>query len=294
MALQEYDFKMQHRKGSSMTHVDALSRIAMTGAIETDENDLDKMIQMMQRRDENIESIQKYLGTNTMPNYLFEDGMVFKVGPYGKKQLMVPKNLENNMRLVHEKYGHFGVEKCANQIQKHYWFPNMREKLDRFIRNCLKCIYYSTSPRKNERQLYNIQKKPIPFDTVHIDHFGPLPSLNSRHKHVFGVIDGFTKFVKLYAVNSNGAKEACNALHRYFEHYSRPRRIISDRGNCFTSNEFKKLMSENNIEHIKVAVQSPQSNGQIERMHRDLKAMLAKLAESTTHADWWLKLTQAK
>lgn len=41
MALQEYDFKIQHRKGSSMTHVDALSRIAMTGAIETDEIDLD-------------------------------------------------------------------------------------------------------------------------------------------------------------------------------------------------------------------------------------------------------------
>lgn len=53
-------------------------------------------------------------------------------------------------------------------------------------------------------------------------------------------------------------------------------------------------MSDNNIEHVKVAVQSPQSNGQIERMHRDLKAMLAKLAQSTTHADWRLKLTQAE
>lgn len=112
----------------------------------------------------------------------------------------------------------------------------MNEKLNDFIKNCIKCIYFSAGPRSNERQLYNIPKKPQPFDTIHVDHFGPLPSINSRHKHVFAVIDSFTKFVKLYPVNGPGAREACAALGRYFEYYGRPRRIISDRGTCFTSN----------------------------------------------------------
>lgn len=226
---------------------------------------------------------------------MFEDGLVFRIGSGGQKQLMVPKNLEDNiMRLMHEKNGHFGVEKCTNQIQKYYWFPNIKEKLEKFIKNCLKCIYYSASPRKSDRHLYNIEKKPIPFDTIHVDYFGPLPSVNSRHKYVFGIIDGFTKFVKLYATNSNGAREACGALQRYFEYYSRPNRIISDRGTCFTANEFSEFVSKNNIEHVKISVQSPQSNGQIERMNRDLKNMLSKLAESATHADWRTKLMQVE
>lgn len=45
---------------------------------------------------------------------------------------------------------------------------------------------------------------------------------------------------------------------------------------------------------MKVAVQSPQSNGQVERLNRDLKAMLAKLAESATHSDWRQKLSRVE
>lgn len=71
----------------------------------------------------------------------------------------------------------------------------MREKVNQFIRNCLKCIYYSVPPRSNERNLCSISKKPVPFDTVHIDHFGPLTSVTSKRKHVLVVIDAFTKYI---------------------------------------------------------------------------------------------------
>lgn len=114
---------------------------------------------------------------------------------------------ENVMRMIHENYGHIGIEKSLMQIQKHYCFPNMREKLNKFIRNCLKCIYYSPPARSNERNLHGIEKVPEPFHTIHIDHFGPLPALKSKRKHVLAVIDSFTKFVKLYAVNGTSTKE---------------------------------------------------------------------------------------
>lgn len=77
----------------------------------------------------------------------------------------------------------------------------------------------------------------MPFDILHIDCFGPLPSVNSKRKHVLIVVDAFPKLVKLYAVNAPGTKEACCALKKYFDYYTRPRRIISDRSTCFTSNE---------------------------------------------------------
>lgn len=110
-----------------------------------------------------------------------------------------------------------GIEKCLLRIQKHYYFPQMREKLNKFIKNCLKCIYYSPAVRSNERNLHGIYKVPEPFHTVHIDHFGPLPALKSKRKHVLAVVDSFTKFVKLYAVNGTTTKESWCALKKYFE-----------------------------------------------------------------------------
>lgn len=197
--------------------------------------------------------------------YEMRDGIVFRKYRRGGLFLYVASEMEDNLiRHVHEKIGHLGMIKCYQQIRMHYWFPYMLEKVGKFIKNCLKCIMYSAPARSNEHNLYPIPKEPIPFHTVYVDHFGPLPSLKSKRKHILVVIDAFTKFVKLYPVVSTSAKEVCASLNRYFEYYSRPSRIISDRGSCFTSSEFSLYLSKRNITRVKVAVASPQANGQVE------------------------------
>lgn len=184
-----------------MAHVDALSRVVPMGVI--DGSDIDLNIQISQSKDNVINDLKLKLEQGEVSGYSPENGLVFRIDNDMRRQLYVPKEWEDNiMRLIHEKYGHVGIEKCAMQIQKNYWFPNMREKLNRFIRNCLKCIYYSPAPRSNERNLYSIDRVPEPFHTLHIDHFGPLPSIKSKRKHVLVVVDPFTKFVKLYVVRS--------------------------------------------------------------------------------------------
>ena len=122
------------------------------------------------------------------------------------------------------------------------------------------------------------RKKPLPFDTIHIDHFGPLPHTLNKNKHVLVVIDAFTKFVKLYPVKTTSTKEVCSALDKYFAYYSRPRRLITDRGTAFTSKDFAEYCTHNNIQHIKNAVASPQANGQVERVNRVVSRMLSNPA----------------
>lgn len=135
-------------------------------------------------------------------------------------------------------------------------------------------------------------KKPIPFDTIHIDHFGPLPSIKGDRKYILVIIDGFTKFTKLFAVKSTGTKEVEICLDKYFAMYSRPHRIISDRGTCFTSLQFGEFLLKRNIEHVKVAVASPQANGQVERVNRVITAMLSKMTEPINHDNWSKMLEQ--
>lgn len=101
-----------------------------------------------------------------------------------------------------------------------------------------------------------------------------------------GVSDAFTKFVKLYAVNTTSSKEVCAMLEKYFEYFGRPRRMVTDRATCFTCKEFAEFTQVNNIEHILCATAAPQANGQIERVNRVLTPMLGKLTEIKSQKDW--------
>uniref|UniRef100_A0A182XQ23 Integrase catalytic domain-containing protein n=1 Tax=Anopheles quadriannulatus TaxID=34691 RepID=A0A182XQ23_ANOQN len=163
--LENYDYTIQHRSGSSMAHVHALSRTEAIGAIR--ELDIDFQLQLAQSRDPTIESIKSQLELENLPGYVLPP------------------------------------------------------------------------TRTNNQNIHSIPKAPQPFDTLHIDHLGPLPLTKSKKKYILVVIDTFTKFTKLYATRSTGSQEVCNALKQYISYYSRPKRIISDPGTCFTSNQFE-------------------------------------------------------
>ena len=49
---------------------------------------------------------------------------------------------------------------------------------------------------------------------------------------------------------------------------------MSDRGSEFTAGTFEKLMEDYNIEHRVTSPYSPTTNGQCERAHRRLNAIL--------------------
>lgn len=285
LELENYQYSIIHRQGTSMGHVDALSRNLPVGFVYAD--DLDVQIQATQSRDQTIVKLRAFLEEKEDDNFELRDGLVYRKMKAGHLSLYVPSELENNIiRLIHEKIGHLGIDKCYQQIRMHYWFSKMYDKIQTYISNCITCIMHTPPRHINERQLHSIPKIPVPFDTIHIDHFGPLTHTLNKNKHILVIIDAFTKFVKLYPVNTTSTKEVCAALQKYFDYYSRPRRIIADRGTCFTSQEFENFNAERNIQHIKNAVASPQANGQVERVNRTMGRMLGKLSNPINQADW--------
>lgn len=292
--IEQYNYTIVHRKGISMSHVDALSRNhPIVAAITSDE--IECHLQATQSRDPIVLEICSRLENGPVEHYELDNGLVYRKKINNRSAFYVPREMENNViRLVHEKLGHLGVEKCYEQLRVHYWFPGMQNKIKSYIENCVRCIMHSTPSRRHERTLHSIPKAPIPFDTVHIDHLGPLSSIQNKNKHILVVIDSFTKYVKLYPANTTSTKEACAALTKYFESYSRPRRIVSDRGTCFTSLEFSSFILDNNIEHVKNAVAAPQANGQVERVNRVLTAMLGKITEPVNHSNWSRMLSKVE
>jgi len=83
----------------------------------------------------------------------------------------VPAIMETNViRKYHDEMGHLGVDKTISTILHNYWFPNLKQKVENHIRNCLNCLSYSPTAGRREGALHSINKGKLPFDVVHTDH----------------------------------------------------------------------------------------------------------------------------
>lgn len=158
----------------------------------------------------------------------------------------------------------------------------MRVQVKEHIDNCFKCLTYSDPVGKPEGQLHLYDKRTRPFETIHVDHYGPLDKTKRGLKYIFMVIDAFTKYVVMYPVKSTATKELISSLMQYFRHFGYCKRIISDRGSSLTFHEFSDLLTELKITHVKVASATPRANGQIERVNRFLRSILAKMCMDET------------
>lgn len=284
LEMQNFDYVVEHRTGKRMQHVDALSRCHEIMIIET--NTFEENLVICQNRDPKIMRLKEELQNSEHKHYEMRNGVIYK--KLNRKTLLfyVPAAMESHVLYkYHDEMGHVGISKVSELIEKSYWFPQLRAKVKNHIENCLKCIAFSSKGGKVEGYLHSIPKPNRPFEMLHIDHYGPIHGKDPR-KHLFVVVDACSKFVKLYPTKTTATKEVIKPLKEYFRYYSRPKYIISDRGTCFTSGDFTKFMEENDIKHILIATGSPQANGQVERVNRNLSPMIAKLRDPQNRTTW--------
>lgn len=117
----------------------------------------------------------------------------------------------------HDDVGHVGISKTKELILRHYWFPKLTQKVKIYIENCLKCIAFSPQYGKKEGFLHNIPKGNVPFDTIQIDHLGPLEKTRYKNKFIFVITDAFTKFTKLYSCKSTGTDEVTKHIAHWVQ-----------------------------------------------------------------------------
>ena len=154
-----------------------------------------------------------------------------------------------------------------------------------YLDNCLKCIEFSRPSGRKEGFLFSIPKGVKPFITLHVDHLGPLEKTSYKNKFIFVVIDAFSKFVRLYPCRTTKSDEVIKHLRNYFQTYSKPCQITSDRGTSFTANNFKEFLKDESVKLTLVASGTPRANGQVEIVNKSIVPMLAKLTQLTSRWD---------
>lgn len=288
LLLEEFDYQVEHRAGSSMRHVDALSRHPLPAvmAIEEDARGIIARLKRAQVQDDDLRQLRDDIGRYEAEGYRLRNELLYKEID-DVLLVVVPRSMRIQIvRQAHE-LGHFGITKTEALVRRDYWFKGMRHIVERVVRNCVNCILAERKHGKPEGMLHTIDKGEIPFETYHVDHLGPLASTKKSYKHIFAVVDAFSKFVWLYATKSTSSAEVITRLKKQSVNFGNPRRIISDRGTAFTSTAFEGYCQDENIEHVLITTGIPRANGQIERVNRSLIPLLTKL--SAPNPEQWYR-----
>lgn len=312
LKLQEYDYKLVHRKGEKMKHVDCLSRNPaedpeceepepVIGHVMQVNIREEEWLKLLQREDEKLYTIMKILSVRPEDNrsrqihkeYALQDEGVMRKCKDGLKWVVPSRARWRIARGYHDDLGHKGVEKVLEAIRKHFWFRRMRNYLRRYIRSCIHCAYVKVKPGAKEGLMHPIEKNPVPFDTIHLDHLGLFVRSTLQNEYVIVLVDGFTKYVVVKAVRNTKTSPVIQMLNEVFGIFGKPRRIITDRGTSYTSREFENFCTQLGVIHVKVAVGTPRANGQVERANRSvLDAIKCMVKDDGKNWDKQLRMVQ--
>ncbi|GFX11244.1 transposon Tf2-6 polyprotein [Trichonephila clavipes] len=274
LQLEKFDYEIEHRTGSRMKHVDALSRYPVMMVCN---DTLTSKLKKAQEEDDNIQTLKSLLEKQESEEFFERNGILYKY-LNGRELIVTPKAMQAELiKLIHEN-GHFSVGKTEEIVKQEFFIPKLTNFVKKIIVNCVPCILANKKTGKKEGVLNLISKESIPLSTYHVDFIGPLPSTNKSYQHIFTVVDAFTKFTWLYPVKTVSPESALEKLKQQQETFGNPIRIISDRGSAFTQKLFNDYCDEEKIQHLQIATGVPRGNGQVDRIHRTLIPVLTKLS----------------
>lgn len=312
LAIQEFDFQVEYRPGQRMSHADALSRNAIladdsTIFVNTVNINEDDWILHAQLKDARCKFLIDVLGQKPADadekkihkDFKMINNRLYKRTDQGDKWV-VPRAARRQILMhFHDGNGHMSCDKTLTSINRLYWFSGMRRYIKKYISCCLNCLYNKEPGGRRPGFLHPIEKIAEPFDTLHIDHLGPFVQSKRKNKYLIVVVDAFTKFVFMKAVQSTRVRPLIAFLNDIVENFGVPKRIISDRGSCYTSKQFEEYCKNLNIKHVLNASATPRANGQVERYNRSILSALttsmtdeAKWDEEVAKVRWGLNSTK--
>lgn len=275
MLMEEFEYEIEHRSGSRIPHADALSRHPQV--LFAIDDGVIARLRRAQQADEGLKAIQDHLQHEPYRDFTMQDGILFKFSD-GRETLVVPRSMQHEVvRSAHEE-GHYAAQRTEEKLKQDYYIPDMKKVIEKVIRNCVKCMLVNRKMGKQEGLLHPLFKESSPLHTYHVDHIGPLESTHKGYKHIFAVVDSFTKFIWLYPVKSTTSREVIAKLEVQKAVFGNPAQVVSDRGTAFTSNEFEEYCRAENIVHSLITTGLPRANGQVERMNLTIASILAKLS----------------
>jgi len=206
--------------------------------------------------------------------YTLIDGKLFRHG--FTHPILVCVDGEQCTRIMAEQHeeicgSHIGGRSLSSKaLCAGYYWPTMREDCTRYAQQCKQCqqhVDWHNVPPEELKSIYS----PWPFHTWGIDILGPFPLAISQMKYLVVAIECFTKWIEAEPVAQITAHKIQHFVWKNIVcRFEIPKRLVSDNGTQFASQELGKLCTELGIKQVFASVEHPQTNGQVESANRVL------------------------
>jgi hypothetical protein len=195
-------------------------------------------------------------------------------------QIILPPSLHREaLNYYHDAAaaGHAGIDRTEGRWTQDYYWPHARKIVAHYIRECPVCEKFKPSKENTMAELQPIVSH-HPRDLLEIDFIGPLPVSRRQNRNILSIIDHFSKFAIAMPTARQDSKTVIECLTKYCSEFGTPKRILSDQGRSFVSNEFLEWCKAWNITKATSTSYHFQTQGLCERFNQAIMGILKKFA----------------
>ena len=192
-------------------------------------------------------------------------------------QLVLPEQHKDRaLQGLHDEVGHLGAELVLSLARARFYWPRMKESIEKKCQTCERCFRRKAQPQK-AAPMVNIRTT-YPFELVCMDYLSLEPDSHDT-RNILVITDHFTKFAVAVPTKDQKARTVAKALwENFLVHYGFPSRLHSDQGRDFESHTIRELCSLFGAEKVRTTPYHPQGNP-VERFNRTLLSMLGTLED---------------
>ena len=298
LTLATYRYSIRYKAGKSLGNADCLSRLPrpVTASDPGPPADLEHLIHHLSstcitaahikqwtNTDPILSQVKRFLMTE-WPDKLPEkqltpynirrnelsllDGCIL----WGTRVVVPPPGRKQVLQELHET--HPGISRMKSLARCYIWWPKMDADIEDLVHGCNSC--QETRPAPPTAPLHPWTWPEKPWCRLHLDFAGPYMG------HMFLVlVDAHSKWMDVVMMQSITSRQTIEKLRNIFATHGLPKKIVTDNGPSFVSQEFKEFMSQNGILHITSAPYHPSTNGLAERAVQSFKLGVKRITGSS-------------
>ncbi len=209
----------------------------------------------------------------------------------GVPRPLVPPSFQRRVFLAVHELAHPGIRATQRLIAGRFVWRGCAADVAKWCRECQQCGRSKVTVQE-KTAVKPITVPSARFWHVHVDIVGPLPVAASGASYLLTIIDRCTRWPEAVPLRGISAQECADAfLAGWVARHGVPHTITTDRGTQFTGAVWACLCGTLKMRHITTTAFHPQSNGMVERLHRQLKDGLRArqaAAQWLEHLPWVL------
>lgn len=297
--LSEYDYQIEHIKGTSNVVADCLSRLPLP--LSTSQvNSIERAVQenafegfgelpisaadiAKASTSGEIGTVMEYLKhgwpadvpESLKPYRRRADQLTIEASCLIWKHRTVIPIVYRRMLLQELHSMHLGMSRMKAVARSFFWWPGLDDDIEKLANSCTQCLESAKAPPKDTAHHWIYPT--VVFERIHIDY-----AEFAGHQYLL-LVDAYSKWVEVYPLGKDAsALRTIDCLLTFISTFGIPHCIVSDNGPQFTSAVFADFCKEHGITHKCTPPYHPSSNGQVERLVQEFKKSMRARASNVS------------